>query len=174
MNQKSVYQYTAYHSPVGQLYLLADSNALVAVGMREKFDGFKKCYQNRAPGDWDKVNPGQNPILKRIAQALDKYFKAGEPLPLDVSMETGGTPFQRKVWKQLQKIPQGKTLSYGQVAEEIGSPGAARAVGSACAANPIPLFIPCHRVVGTDGKLCGFGGGGVGIKRWLLEHEQNI
>lgn len=172
MNQKPVYQYTAYHSPVGQIYLLADSNALVAVGMREKFNDFKKRYQSRAPGDWGRVNPDQNPILKRVARALDNYFKAGEPLQLDVPMETGGTSFQRKVWKQLSNIPQGKTLSYGQVAEKMGSPGAARAVGSACAANPIPLLIPCHRVVGTNGNLCGFGGGGVEVKRRLLIHEQ--
>jgi methylated-DNA-[protein]-cysteine S-methyltransferase len=142
--------------------------------MGESLEAFKKRSLRRAPGIWEKINPDRSPVLTRAVNALDAFFKDNRPLNLDGPFETGGTPFQRKVWKQLWNIPSGETLTYGQVAEEIGSPRAARAVGSACGANPIPLFIPCHRVVGSNGNLCGFGGGGIEVKKWLLDYEQRL
>ena len=85
-------------------------------------------------------------------------------------MDTGGTPFQRKVWSALRDIGVGRTASYSEVAKAVGSPSAVRAVGAANGANPIPIVIPCHRVIGADGSLCGYGGG-LERKRWLLRHE---
>jgi len=85
----------------------------------------------------------------------------------------GGTAFQRNVWQALQTIPYGITVSYGELAQQLKKPTATRAVGAANGANPLPIVIPCHRVIGADGSLTGFGGG-LDIKRWLLEHEQAL
>jgi len=103
-------------------------------------------------------------------RALRRYFE-GEVDALD-SLETdpGGTAFQAAVWRELRRIPAGHTRTYGELAEGIGHPGAARATGGAVGANPIPLVIPCHRILGGDGKLTGFGGG-IRRKHWLLSHE---
>jgi methylated-DNA-[protein]-cysteine S-methyltransferase len=106
----------------------------------------------------------------QVAQALEEYF-AGKPgsfenLPLDLT----GSPFHLRVWQELRKIPPGKTVSYQDLARRLGKPLAARAVGQACGANPIPLIIPCHRVIAANGALGGFSSG-LERKRWLLEHE---
>jgi len=103
-------------------------------------------------------------------QALRAYFK-GDLGALDgVAVDPGGTPFQRRVWSELRKIRAGSTISYGNLAERSGNALARRAVGAANAFNPIPLFIPCHRVIASDGSLHGYGGG-LENKRWLLVHE---
>ena len=105
-----------------------------------------------------------------IRRAFEDYF-AGDIRALErVPVETVGTAFQRKVWAALQRIPAGETRSYGQLAREIGEPKAMRAVGLANGQNPIAIVIPCHRVIGADGSLTGFGGG-LPRKRWLLRHE---
>jgi methylated-DNA-[protein]-cysteine S-methyltransferase len=105
-----------------------------------------------------------------IKRALEAYF-AGELEAIDeVRVATGGTPFQKDVWQALREIPAGTTISYGQLAERIGRAGASRAVGAANGANPIPIVVPCHRVIGSNGKLTGFGGG-LPLKRWLLDLE---
>jgi methylated-DNA-[protein]-cysteine S-methyltransferase len=115
-----------------------------------------------------KVETGQSPAP--IRRAFEDYF-AGDIRALEaVRVETVGTGFQRKVWAALQRIPAGETRSYGQLAAEIGEPDAARAVGLANGQNPIAIVIPCHRVIGADGSLTGFGGG-LPRKRWLLTHE---
>ena len=115
-----------------------------------------------------KVEAGQSPAPMR--RAFEDYF-AGDIRALErVPVETVGTAFQRKVWAALQRIPAGETRSYGQLAAEIGEPDAARAVGLANGQNPIAIVIPCHRVIGADGSLTGFGGG-LPRKRWLLTHE---
>jgi methylated-DNA-[protein]-cysteine S-methyltransferase len=102
--------------------------------------------------------------------ALEAYF-AGDLGALDaLQVETAGTPFQRAVWAALRRIPAGQTLSYGALAAEIGKPKAVRAVGLANGSNPIGVVVPCHRVIGADGSLTGYGGG-LPRKRWLLEHE---
>ncbi|MEH2560141.1 methylated-DNA-[protein]-cysteine S-methyltransferase [Bradyrhizobium algeriense] len=103
-------------------------------------------------------------------QSLEKYF-AGDVRAIDeISVETGGTPFQREVWSALRKIPAGKTTSYGLLATEIDRPNAIRAVGMANGSNPVGIVVPCHRVIGKDSSLTGYGGG-LERKRWLLEHE---
>jgi methylated-DNA-[protein]-cysteine S-methyltransferase len=115
------------------------------------------------PAEW-----GQSPAP--IRRAFDDYF-AGDIRALEaVPVATVGTAFQRKVWAALQRIPAGETRSYGQLAAEIGEPAASRAVGLANGQNPIAIVIPCHRVIGADGSLTGFGGG-LPRKRWLLSHE---
>jgi methylated-DNA-[protein]-cysteine S-methyltransferase len=114
------------------------------------------------------VQFGQAPAP--IRRAFDDYF-AGDIRALErVPVATVGTAFQRKVWAALQRIPAGETRSYGQLAVEIGEPKAMRAVGLANGQNPIAMVIPCHRVIGADGSLTGFGGG-LDRKRWLLRHE---
>ena len=112
--------------------------------------------------------PGRAP--RAVTEALEAYF-AGELARLDgIDCATGGTPFQRAVWAALREIPAGRTLSYGALAARLGHPTAARAVGLANGANPIGIVIPCHRLVGANGALTGYGGG-LERKRWLLAHE---
>jgi methylated-DNA-[protein]-cysteine S-methyltransferase len=109
--------------------------------------------------------------MTQCLRQLTEYFE-GRRQKFSIPLVLEGTDFQKAVWRQLQKIPFGKTASYGDVARAVGSPRAFRAVGNANNKNPIPLIIPCHRVIGSDGKLVGFGGG-IWRKEWLLEHEQS-
>ncbi len=105
-----------------------------------------------------------------VRRAVEKYF-SGDCGALDaVPVELNGTPFQRKVWEALRQIPAGSTLSYADLARRIGEPRAVRAVGAANGANPVAVIVPCHRVIGTDGTLTGYGGG-LDRKQWLLAHE---
>jgi methylated-DNA-[protein]-cysteine S-methyltransferase len=110
-------------------------------------------------------------LMAECLRQLTEYFK-GRRQKFSIPLVLEGTDFQKAVWRQLQKIPFGQTASYGDVARAVGSPRAFRAVGNANNKNPIPLIIPCHRVIGNDGKLVGFGGG-IWRKEWLLEHEQS-
>lgn len=107
----------------------------------------------------------------RLRDAIRRYF-AGELAAIEtLPVQTGGTPFQRKVWRALRKIPCGITVSYSQLARSIGRPAAVRAVGLANGSNPVGVIVPCHRVIGADGSLTGYGGG-IERKRWLLHHEK--
>ncbi len=108
-------------------------------------------------------------ILRETARQLNAYF-AHDLRDFDLPLVLKGTPFQVRVWRALQEIPYGETRSYGQQARLIGSPDAVRAVGAANGQNPIPIVVPCHRVIGSNGKLTGFGGG-LPLKRWLLDLE---
>jgi methylated-DNA-[protein]-cysteine S-methyltransferase len=135
--------------------------------------------------DWSDYEPRLRRLLRRhygalplsvgrapesIRRALDRYF-AGDLDALDaIPCATGGTDFQRTVWAALRTIPAGRTLSYGALAAQIGAPKAVRAVGLANGANPIGVVVPCHRVIGADGSLTGYGGG-LERKSWLLAHE---
>lgn len=105
-----------------------------------------------------------------LSDRIAAYFE-GDIAALDsITVQTGGTPFQRSVWTALRQIPAGKTTTYGQLARQIGSPGAGRAVGMANGSNPVAIVVPCHRVIGAGGALTGYGGG-LDRKRWLLAHE---
>jgi len=106
-----------------------------------------------------------------IIQALDAYFDGDIGALADVRVATGGTPFQREVWQALRAIPAGVTKSYGELATSLGRSGAGRAVGAANGSNPVAIVVPCHRVIGADGSLTGYGGG-IERKRWLLDHER--
>jgi methylated-DNA-[protein]-cysteine S-methyltransferase len=109
--------------------------------------------------------------IKECLRQLDEYFK-GKRQKFSVPLLLDGTDFQKAVWRQLQKIPFGQTASYGDVARAISSPQAFRAVGNANNKNRIPLIIPCHRVIGSNGKMVGFGSG-IWRKEWLLDHEKS-
>lgn len=113
-----------------------------------------------------------SPLLEEAARQVSQWF-TGERREFDLVLDLRGTEFQRSVWKQLQAIPRGQQRSYGQIAIAIGKPGAARAVGSACGANPIILIIPCHRVLAADGSLGGFSAG-LDLKRRLLAADKGL
>lgn len=164
------YLYTAYDSPIGPIHLLKGDKGLLAVGLSGDFNNFRAREGKIFSGAWKQVATDNDPILKRTVDALTAYFDEGVPFPGDVPLDPHGTAFQLKIWKALCRIPHGETRSYGQIAKAIGKPKAARAVGRACATNPISLFIPCHRVIGGDGGLHGFGGG-LDVKDQLLTLE---
>lgn len=109
-------------------------------------------------------------LLRAARRQLTEYFQ-GKRKVFDLPLDLNGTPFQRRVWNQLRRIPYGVTRSYGEVARAIGKPGAARAVGQASGANPVPILVPCHRVIAAGGALGGYGGG-LRLKRFLLALEQ--
>ncbi|MBU0517493.1 methylated-DNA--[protein]-cysteine S-methyltransferase [bacterium] len=135
---------------------------------RERFTSDIQKQLGELPEETDSAN---HKMLNKAVKALDAFFHDGAALPMDFPVKPQGTDFQKRVWQALQEIPSGKFVTYGLIARKIGSPNASRAVGAACGANPVPLFIPCHRVVGADGSLIGFGGGGVEVKTKLLELE---
>lgn len=110
------------------------------------------------------------PILDQLHRFVEAFFAGEDAIP-SVVLAPGGTAFQRVVWDELRQIPAGQTRSYAQIARAIGRPSAVRAVARANATNPLPILIPCHRVIGSDGSLTGYGGG-LEAKRWLLEHER--
>lgn len=151
--------YTYIQSPVGPFLVAGTDKAL-------SLTSFTTGYQQRKPQpDWRRDD---GPLSNAIDQ-FAAYFE-GEPVDFDLSLAPVGTPFQRAVWETLQTIPHGTTWSYGQVASRMGSPGASRAIGAANAANHLPIVIPCHRVIGADGTLTGFGGG-LETKAKLLKLE---
>jgi methylated-DNA-[protein]-cysteine S-methyltransferase len=117
------------------------------------------------------VQCNDHPILRETRRQLDAYF-AGELQDFGLPLDLKGTPFQIRVWQALLEIPYGETRSYAEQARVVGSPEAVRAVGAANGRNPIPIVVPCHRVIGSNGKLTGFGGG-LPLKRWLLDLESH-
>ncbi len=144
-------------SPLGPLTLVAGEAALVGLHLR--------------PLEPEAVDalPRRTPLLAQAEAELEAYF-AGRRQRFEVPVDPEGTPFQREVWAALTTIPFGTTWSYARLARAVGRPAAVRAVGAANGANPIALIIPCHRVIGADGSLTGYGGG-LPRKRWLLAHE---
>ena len=133
---------------------------------RESGEGFTGWLRRRVP-DAEEVD--WLPDLDRVRRELDEYF-AGTRRTFEVPLDLRGTDFQLSCWRALQAIPYGETRSYAEVAENVGRPRAVRAVGAANGANPIPLIVPCHRVINTSGKLGGFGGG-LDVKKRLLAFE---
>ncbi|MFO6464622.1 methylated-DNA--[protein]-cysteine S-methyltransferase [Jannaschia sp. KMU-145] len=144
---------TPLDTPLGQLHLVADGGALAAI------------HWSDAPPDL----PLDPDVLPEARGQIAAYFD-GRLTRFDLALAPGGTPFQQEVWRALRHIPQGQTRSYGEIAAAIGRPKGAQAVGQANGANPIPIVIPCHRVVANDGGIGGFSGG-LDIKRRLLAHE---
>lgn len=125
------------------------------------------CFGQEAPA----LNAGlSHPLLARCREQLEAYFH-GQRQTFDVPLAAQGTPFQRRVWAALGKIPFGETASYGAIASALSQPTASRAVGMANGRNPLPIIVPCHRVIGANGQLTGYSGG-LACKRWLLENEQ--
>lgn len=146
-------------SPIGELLVVGTGKKLCAI----RFENERK---ERHPEAGWKEDPS---ALAEPLRQLRAYF-AGELREFDLDLEPGGTEFQRTVWKAIEKIPFGKTISYGELADRIGKPLASRAVGLANGRNPIPIVVPCHRVIGANGSLTGYGGG-LPLKQKLLELE---
>ncbi len=151
---------TLIDSPVGPLFVAASDEGLRAIEFRENKHPVKR------DGDW---REGDNAVLRKVHKQLDEYF-AGKRRAFDLPLSPTGTEFQRKVWTTLATIPYGETISYAQLAARIGKPSAMRAVGAANGRNPLPIVLPCHRVIGADGSLTGFGGG-LPTKQFLLKLE---
>jgi methylated-DNA-[protein]-cysteine S-methyltransferase len=122
-------------------------------------------YPQRVRDEWQR----DDEAFDDVRRELDEYF-AGTRLDFTVPLSPRGSAFQKQVWQALSEIPYGETTSYGKVAVSVGHPDGARAVGVANGQNPIPIIVPCHRVIGADGSLTGYGGG-LDAKRWLLDHE---
>jgi len=162
---------TTIETPVGPMLALATDQALFAL----EFSGNGRLSRLDARlARWfppHEFSDTANPLIDRVRNWLVDYF-AGErsdaqTLPLDMR----GAPFERRVWAALRAIPPGETTSYGSIARQIGSPAASRAVGMANGANPIAIIVPCHRVIGANGALTGYGGG-LDRKTWLINHER--
>ena len=147
-------------SPVGRLLLASDGSALCLIEF--------ECPRNPHPrrGEW---TPRGDAVLDAARRQLDEYF-AGRRRTFDLPLAPRGTDFQQRVWLALRDIAYGETVSYAQLASRLGTPTATRAVGAANGRNPLPIVVPCHRVIGADGSLTGFGGG-LPTKRFLLELE---
>jgi methylated-DNA-[protein]-cysteine S-methyltransferase len=146
-------------SPVGTLTLIADDGHLRGI----------RFPKERHPAKHPLPPEGDNALLRETRSQLYAYF-AGDLRAFDLPLHPSGTDFQRDVWMLLAKIPFGETWSYGQLAQRLGKPDAVRAVGAANGRNPIPIVLPCHRVIGADGSLTGFGGG-LPTKQFLLRLE---
>jgi len=145
-----------YNSPVGNLLIIYDDTHILGLYFdRQQHEEYQ-----------------HNAVIEQCIAQLDEYF-AGTRKEFDIPTNTRGTEFQQTVWAALCTVPYGKTASYGQIASQIGRPKAPRAVGMTNNRNPISIIIPCHRVVGADGKLVGYGGG-LWRKEWLLEHEAKL
>ena len=149
-------------SPIGRLLLAGDRDGLHRIGFETE------DWTDQPPTEWRR----DDAIITEPAAQLRAYF-AGELTTFDLALTFTGTAFQNTVWSALQDIPFGETTSYGALARRIARPKACRAVGAANGANPLPIVVPCHRVIGSDGSLTGFGGG-IDAKRFLLDHEQNV
>jgi methylated-DNA-[protein]-cysteine S-methyltransferase len=150
-------QSTTFNSPIGPLTLQARDGVITGVWMED---------------DDLPERPSDAPPLAEARRQLDSYF-AGELREFDLPLAPQGSAFQMSVWRELRRIPYGETISYGELARRVGDPTKARAVGAANGSNPLPVIVPCHRVIGADGSLTGFGGG-LERKRRLLELEAGV
>ena len=168
-------RYARYDSPIGRLLVARDDVAVRHVAIPDRDPSRPDSPRPGAAGpaepepgpEWRRDDPG----LAREVAELEAYF-VGELRKFEMVVEPEGTPFRRRVWAALARIPYGETWSYGELAREAGlGRGAARAVGAANGANPVAIVLPCHRVIGADGRLVGYGGG-LDRKAWLLAHER--
>jgi len=148
-------------SPIGPLTIAGDGTTVTNLRMSDQ------TYAPRDQDDWREADDAFTDVVDQ----LDEYF-AGARTSFDVALDLRGTPFQQDVWAQLLAIPYGETRTYGALAHALGRPGAARAVGLANGHNPVGIIVPCHRVIGSDGSLTGYGGG-LDRKRALLELERS-
>ena len=147
----------SYKSPIGTLYIVEENEKIIEIR-----------YENKK----EEVLEKNTKILEKAVQEWEEYFKEKKK-EVDIPLNPKGTEFMKKVWKELQKIPYGKTISYGKIAEKIGNPKASRAVGMANHNNPIPIIIPCHRVIGKNNKMVGYALG-IDKKEYLLNLELKV
>ncbi len=149
-----------YHSNVGYLTLISDDHYIRKLEFGKKELALLDAVEE------------DHPLLLEAVKQLEEYF-SGARRQFDLPLAPEGTKFQKAVWNTLLQIPYGQVSTYGKIAAQVGSPRAARAVGGACHNNPIAILIPCHRAIGANGSLTGFGGG-LPLKHWLLELENTI
>ena len=156
-------------SPIGQISIVVDDDRLCAVDFADYQARMMKLLARRYRSV--ELVPQSNPL--GLAARLQAYL-AGDPISLnEIPVRMGGTAFQQQVWRKLTEIPVGEVWTYGQLAKSLGQPTASRAVGMANSLNPIAIVVPCHRVIGAQGKLTGYAGG-LDRKRWLLQHEGHL
>lgn len=144
-----------YRSPIGTIELIGNERGLLEVRFAER----------KASGR--RLQPP--PVIAEAVEQLEEYF-AGYRRNFTLKLQLKGTDFEQKAWREVRRVPYGRTASYGEVARSLGQPGAARAIGGANHRNPIVIIVPCHRIIGADGQLVGYGGG-LWRKEWLLAHE---
>jgi methylated-DNA-[protein]-cysteine S-methyltransferase len=154
---------SGYRAPFGPLAIAARGDVLVGIHL--------EGHPDRLAIECARAGETEHGLLTpRLKRAFDAYF-AGDLTAIDaLEADPAGTEFQRQVWTELRRIPAGATISYSQLAARVGRPEAVRAVGAANGRNPVPIVVPCHRVIGANGSLVGYGGG-LELKRWLLVHE---
>jgi methylated-DNA-[protein]-cysteine S-methyltransferase len=150
-----------YESPIGLIRITGNTKGVTSLYFVDNEDKIEKPTHNNIPA-----------ILQKCIQQIDEYF-SGIRREFTIKIALEGTNFQKKVWNELKNITFGKTCSYLDIAKNIGKKNGSRAVGNANGQNPISIIIPCHRVIGSNKKLIGYGGG-VWRKKWLLEHEQTV
>lgn len=162
---------TRTKTPIGSLWLIAREDRLWGAELEPRFDALAARMSSTGidlpPG---RARDGKRPVLVQATRAIAQYFQGRTDTLRGVPLDLQGTPFQRAVWRCVRKIRPGRTITYGALAERVGMSGAFRAVGAANGANPIVLFVPCHRVVAGNGSLRGYGAG-LPAKSWLLRHE---
>jgi methylated-DNA-[protein]-cysteine S-methyltransferase len=155
-----------FRSPIGEIVVAVHDGRLCALSFAEQWP--RRCAQLEKRFGQVEFHAAADPA--GAITSLERYF-AGDVEALDaITVDTGGTPFQQRVWTELRKIRAGRTVSYAHIAAAIGAPSAVRAVGAANGSNPVGIVLPCHRVIGSNGQLTGYGGG-LERKRWLLAHE---
>jgi methylated-DNA-[protein]-cysteine S-methyltransferase len=170
MNKELQLLVDCINTPIGDLIIVSDKDGnLRAVDWTDYEERMRRLLRLHYGENGFRLEPAPNPNAS--VQGIQSYF-AGHISAIDaLPVQTAGTPFQREVWHALRKIPCGETVSYGQLAGQIGRRKAVRAVGLANGSNPVGIVVPCHRVIGSNGSLTGYGGG-IERKRWLLEHEK--
>jgi methylated-DNA-[protein]-cysteine S-methyltransferase len=154
--------YDVIATPIGRLIVASDGVAISGVWMANADPADERWQERR----------GTDALLSEAGAELTAYFE-GRLREFTVPLAPNGTEFQRRVWSALTEIPYGTTISYAELARRVNNTAAVRAVGAANGRNPIPIIVPCHRVIGSDGSLTGFGGG-LDRKRWLLQHENSL
>jgi methylated-DNA-[protein]-cysteine S-methyltransferase len=155
-----------FDSPVGRIVVAVADPGVLALEFAEDDAQVRSRLARATPG----ATFGSGPRADEVIATLRAYFEGDVHAIDELPVQAHGTAFQKKVWAALRTIPAGKTVSYRHIAEAIGAPSAVRAVGAANGQNPIALIVPCHRVIASDGTLCGYGGG-LWRKEWLLRHE---
>lgn len=159
-------EYATVASPIGPLLVVVGERGVCLLDLDGDRDRACRQLERRFGGVTLVKRRDPGGVVSRLRDYLQGDLAALDDIPVDLE----GTAFQRRVWRALRKVPAGRTASYGEIARRIGAPTAVRAVGAANGANPVPLIVPCHRVIGAGGRLTGYGGG-LDRKEWLLRHE---
>jgi O-6-methylguanine DNA methyltransferase len=159
-----------FDTPVGRMVALASDEALCALEFTSPHRVRRLSARMTRWFEGAVIVDGDNHPIECTRRWLNRYFTGEDANTAGLALDLRGAPFERRVWAALRDIPPGQTTTYGAIAKQVGSPGGARAVGLANGANPIAIVVPCHRVIGADGTLTGYGGG-LDRKTWLIDHE---